>query len=352
MNISEFEKKAIESTLFTSPVLGAVLQRFLTEQTETIKQLAAQAVEEKFEHVYWVGAGNSRVNLLSGKELMDRFTSVPADCYYSYEFIWQNPKRLGKKSIVFLASYSGGTEDTVAALRFANQKGATTVALVNDAGSLMGKEADVTIAYQSKALFSLPLAAAFIFVLEYARLSGEANAVEVMNDLFKVPDLLTEQYRSEKEPSLALAQDFKNEEMIYTLSAGSLHGLGYKFGLTVFMENMRVNGSYIEAAEFRHGPAEMMDRHKPAFVVLKGNDDSRPMLERIIELLISQTVPLIVFDAKQFNPLHPLLDPFMVKIPLQWFSIYSAYLRGIYDLDERVLMGRGVLAKGKGVTWP
>ena len=352
MNIAEFEKNAIASVLFTSPVLGADLRRFLDEEADIIKKLAAKAIEDKVEHIYWVGAGNSRVNLLSGKELMDRFTTVPSDCCLSYEFIWGKPRRLGKKSLVFLASFSGGTEDTVAALRFSKQNGATTVALVDQADSLLGKEADVTIAYKSKALFSLPLAAAYIFALEYARLSGETEASKVLDDLYKVPDLLEKQYHSEKEPALALAQSFKDEEMIYTLSAGPLYGLGYKFGLTVFMENMRVNGSFIQAAEFRHGPVEMLDRHKPAFVVLKGNDDSRVMVERIVDLLKSQNVPLIVFDAKDYNPLHPLLDPFMVKIPLQWFSIYSAYLRGIYDLDKRVMMGHGVLAKGKGITWP
>jgi hypothetical protein len=39
-------------------------------------------------------------------------------------------------------------------------------------------------------------------------------------------------------------------------------------------------------------------------------------------------------------------------IPLQWFAVYSSILRGIYDLDERVLMGHGIMGKGKEITWP
>ncbi len=352
MDILEFEKKAVESNLFTSPILGADLRRFLEKETDTMKQLAAEVFNKKYEHVYWVGAGNSRVCLLSGKELMDRFTTMPSDCYCSYEFIWRNPQRLGKKSFVFLASFSGNTEDTVAAMRFAKQKGATTVAFVNQPNCLMGKEADVTIAYHSKALFSLPLAAAYIFVIEYARLIGESKASIILDDLIKVPEILTKQYQSERESALELAKSFKDQEMIYTLADGPLFGLGYKFGLTVFMENMRVNGSFMQAAEFRHGPAEMLDRHKPAFVVLKGNDESRPMLDRINALLQSRSVPLIVYDAQKYNLLHPLLDPFMLKIPLQLFAVYSAFLRGIYDLDERVLMGKGIMGQVSGVTWP
>jgi len=352
MDISTFEEKAVASALFTAPVVGQDLKKFLDWETARIKGLALQALEEKIEHVYWVGAGNSRVNLMSGKELLDRFSLLPSDCYYSYEFIWRNPQRLNSKALVFLASYSGNTEDTVAAMRFAREKGAKTVAYVNQVDCLMGREADLAIPYQSKALFSLPLAAAFLFALEYARLNGNTECEAILEELTRVPDLLTRQYLAEKEPALELARSFQGQEMIYTLADGPLFGLGYKFGLTVFMENMRVNGSFMEAAEFRHGPAEMLDRHKPAFVILKGKDESRPLVERVISLLQARSLPMIVFDAEKYNPLNTLFDPFLLKIPLQWFAVYSAYLRGIYDLDERVLMGRGLMGQGKGVTWP
>ena len=109
MDITEFEKKAISSLLFTSPVLADDLDRFIKNKSEQIIELASAAVREKVEHIFWVGAGNSRVNLLSGKELLDRFTPIPSDCYLSYEFIWRNPERLGKHSWVFLSSFSGAT---------------------------------------------------------------------------------------------------------------------------------------------------------------------------------------------------------------------------------------------------
>ena len=59
--------------------------------------------------------------MYSGKYLFDRVTSIPADVALSYELIWRAPQRLDAESIVFLASYSGRTEDTLAALRFARE---------------------------------------------------------------------------------------------------------------------------------------------------------------------------------------------------------------------------------------
>jgi fructoselysine 6-phosphate deglycase len=352
MDIQTFEKKAIESTLFTAPVIAQDLSSFLETKTRLIKDLARQASEEKVSHIYWVGAGNSRVNLMSGKELMDRFTDIPSDCFYSYEFIWRNPERLDKNAWVFLASFSGATEDTVEAARFARSKGAKTIAFVNQADSLIGREADTVIDYCSKALFILPLAGAYIFVLELARLQGKNEAVQILEEIEKLPGILDKQYRNDKTSALKLAEEFKDQNMIYTLGCAPLAGLAYKFGLTVFMENMRVNGSYIETTEFRHGPAEMLDRQKPAFVFLIADDPSRALTERVIELVKGSNSPHIIYDTRCYPKVDPWLAPFILMIPLQWFAVYSAYFRGIYDLDQRVFMGHGMLSQGQGVTWP
>ena len=351
MDIDTFEKEAFKSLLFSAPVFGSDLDRFLKEKSEQIKELAKQAVDEKAEHIYWVGAGNSRVNLLPGKELLDRFTNIPSDCFTSYEFVWRNPERLGKKSWVFLASYSGATEDTVQALRFANKNEAKTIVFVNKTDSLMGKEADVALDFKSKALYILPMAGVFLFTLEIARLLGDNDAENLINEIYKMPEFLKKQFHDEKGKAKELAEKFKDQELFYTLGCNTLYGLAYKFGLTVFMENMRVNGAFIETTEFRHGPAEMLDHHKPAFVLLMADDESREISMRVISLLENQKVPLIVFDTKDY-PFGSLFAPFLLMIPLQWFAVYSTYHRGIYNLDDRALMGHGIMGKGSGVTWP
>lgn len=351
-NLDQLVEKARQSKLFTAPVLGPDLERFLKVQSLKIKSMAKRAIDEKIEHIYWVGSGNSWVNLYSGKYLLDKFTSIPSDCFTSYELVWRNPARLNEKSWVFLASFSGATEDTVVALRHAKQKQAHTIAIVDKADSLMGKEADEVVPYNSKALYILPLAFAYLFSLEIARLQGNSKVQEIVDGLFSLPPLLSQQYIDEEAPAKELAEEFLQERLFYTLGSGPLYGLAYKFGLTVFMENMRVNGSFMDASEFRHGPAEVFDQEKPAVVILLGSDESRPIVERVLDLCTSQGAHVLTFDMKKYPQVHPLLAPFVLMIPLQWFAVWSSLMRGISDLDERVLMGRGILGKGKGVTWP
>jgi len=41
----------------------------------------------------------------------------------------------------------------------------------------------------------------------------------------------------------------------------------------------------------------------------------------------------------------------VLNLVTQWFTVWSAVLRGITDLDDRVFMGRHMLAEG-GHRWP
>jgi len=352
MDLNQLVSNARQSTLFTAPVLRPDLERFLKDKGEDIRKLARQAIDQDVQHIYWVGCGNSWVNLFSGKYLLDRFTDMPSDCLISYEFVWRNPTRLNGQAWVFLASFSGATEDTVVALRHAKACGAHTIAIVNKDDSLMGVEADEVIPYNSKALYILPLAVAYLFALEVARLKGNNSVEPIIESLFALPPLLSRLYIEEETKAKKLAEEFINENIFYTFGSGPLYGLAYKFGLTVFMENMRVHGSFMDATEFRHGPVEMLDREKPAIVILLGTDESRPLVERVRDLVQTSGAHTLTYDLAGYPEVHPLLAPFVLMIPLQWFAVYSALLRGITDLDERVFMGQGVLGKGKGVTWP
>jgi hypothetical protein len=60
----------------------------------------------------------------------------------------------------------------------------------------------------------------------------------------------------------------------------------------------------------------------------------------------------MVYDAAEYgDDVHPLLAPIVMNSHTQWLIVYSAILRGITDLDERVFMGHNVLATG-GAQWP
>ena len=344
-------ERAKQSDLFTAPRLAADLDRFLREHGDPLRELTREARASGVQTAFFVGSGGSWASMYSGKYLCDRLTTLATDVSLSYELIWRTPRRLGPDSIVFIASWSGGTEDTLAALRHAKAAGARTVALVRSADSPIGREADVCIAYESTALYALPMAAVTLFALEWARLEGNGAADEITQGMALLPELIDGSFARDQARGEALAREYLPSQILYCVGAGPLYGLAYKFALTVYMENIRTHGSVIESAEFRHGPAEMLERQRPDMSFLLGTDESRALTERSLEVARTRGANTFVFDAADYPGLHPLLAPFVLKVPLQWFVVYSALLRGIDDLDERVLMGRNVLAEG-GATWP
>ncbi len=342
--------QAHSSELFSAPHLEADSARFLHEHGSRVRALAQEA-RAAGRRVYFVGSGGSWASMYSGKHLCDRLTGAASDVSLSYELIWRAPRRLDRDALVVLASYSGSTEDTLAALRFAHDRGARTLALVGRGDTPIGREAGEVIAYESPGLYCLPLLAVTLFAAEWGRLDGSREAAEVLDGVQALPGQMGEAYRSQRERGHDLALRFSDSELLYCVGAGPLYGLAYKFGLTVFMENMRVHGSVIESAEFRHGPAEMLDRRAADMAVLVGTDESRAMTLRTLEFARSRGARTAVFDAAELTEVHPLLTPFLLKVALQWFIVYSTLLRGIDDLDERAFMGRRMLAEGEA-TWP
>ena len=244
-DLEQLVATAHSSELFSAPHLEADSGRFLSEHAEVVKELAERA-RQSARQVYFVGSGGSWASMYSGKYLFDRVTSIPADVALSYELIWRAPQRLDAESIVFLASYSGRTEDTLAALRFARSRGAHTVALVRDADSPIGSEADTTIAYTSPGLYSLPLLAVTLFACEWGKAEGSPLADELLQAVPALPGQIGEAFRNQRERGRELAAELADSTLLYAIGAGPLLGLAYKFGLTVFMENMRIHGSVIE----------------------------------------------------------------------------------------------------------
>jgi len=350
-HLDRLVEEAKSSELFTAPRLADDMARFLRTHRDGIRDLARDARERGVTTVYFAGAGGSWTAMYLGKYLADRFTTLATDAILSYDLIWRSPRRLGADALVFCASYSGATEDTLAALRHAKAAGARTVAVVSKADSPIGREADSAIAYASTALYDLPMAAVALFALEWARLEGDAAADDVLAGFDALPEIIARAYRDDQARGEELAREFLPAQLLYCLGSGPLYGLAYKFALTVFMENIRTHGAFIESAEFRHGPAEALERQRPEMVYLLGTDESRPLVERSLAVARSCGAHVATFDAAGYAGLHPLLSAFVLKVPLQWFVVYSALLRGIDDLDARVLMGKQILATG-GATWP
>jgi fructoselysine-6-P-deglycase FrlB-like protein len=343
--------RAIAGDFFTAKVLEEDLARVLREQRGVMADLVTRLRAAGIERIYFVGCGGSYALLYSGEYLFERFTRLPAKALTAYEFVGRAEEAVNERTLVVLASYSGETEDAVSAVRFASSRGAITLSFTKTDENTMARESTYDVPYHSIALYAAPLLLLYLFCLEWAACDGNSTARQVLETIDSLPATLGRLYRDSEETGREHALQLRDATMLYVIAAGSLFGLGYKFALTVFMENIRIHGSIIHSAEFRHGPNEVLDRNMAPMVFLLADDEQREITERVLRFVQNEGVPTVVYDAAQVRGLHPLLAPFALLIPLEWLTVYSCALRGITDLDERVYMGKGILAK-PGIIWP
>jgi fructoselysine 6-phosphate deglycase len=343
--------RAKESLYFSGARIDEHLDTFMRAQRDLCSDLA-DGFRSRHRQLFLVGSGGSFASMQTASYLLDGVLDVPVAPVASYELLWRQHVRLDSEALVVLASYSGETEDTVAALRRARSCGARTVAIVGKAKSTMAFEADVVIPYDSGAIFEVPIVAMIMFAAAAAEGTPAAQAARDLDGaLDALPDLLRRSLDAEERRAEGRARALLYADHLYVLGGGPLSPLAYKLAMSVVMENVRIGATYSDAAEWRHGPAEALERLRAPFVVLLGTDASRSVTQRTLEFCVANGSDVHVYDAADFGELHPLLTPLVMNSHTQWLVVYSAILRGITDLDERVFMGHGVLAT-EGAQWP
>ena len=94
--------------------------------------------------MYIVACGTAMHAGLSGKSAIEKLCNIPVTVDIASEFRYRNPI-IDKNTLCIFISQSGETADTIAALKLAKSKGATTLAISNVIGSSITREADYCI---------------------------------------------------------------------------------------------------------------------------------------------------------------------------------------------------------------
>ena len=216
-----YVERARASEYFSGAHLGEDLARFLDERGDSCRELGREL--RGAEQFYFVGCGGSLATLQTSKYLLDGGLEVPSEAVHGYDLIWRKPTRLKQGAVAFFASYSGETEDTVAALRFARERGARTVGIVRGGDSTIAREADEVIEYGSAAIFEAPIAAMVLVGAgaSEGRRGGEAMAM-LADRLRDVPAAVAGAVESEEGRAEARAREFSRAGICMCSERGRL----------------------------------------------------------------------------------------------------------------------------------
>lgn len=337
-----------DALFFTSLVTPEALARVNGELAPVIAEVAAKIAADPQARCWFMGGGASLAALHGGAYLLERFTSVPASVGTGWQFLSRAPFAVDEHSYVFLASYSGQTPEVLAAKQFAEERGATTIAITNTPETPLAQGAGAVLDFQSKAVFTAPLAIAYALASGMMQQRGESAETggTILRGLAGLPELMERHANAADVRDLArrLAAEAADVDAFYVLGSGPNYGLAYKLALSVVIENLWKDAAPVDAGEFYHGPIEIIAPSgaaddKRAFLHLIGTDASRTVSEQALRFCAGKGARSLVFDAKDWPAFDDLLAPFALFTPTEWWVMEMAAQKN-HDVDERRWMGK------------
>jgi glucosamine--fructose-6-phosphate aminotransferase (isomerizing) len=304
-----------------------------------------------------IACGTSWHAGLVGKYLIEALAQVPVEVDYGSEYRYRNPI-VARNELTIVITQSGETADTLAALREARKKGASSIAVCNVVGSMATREADGTvythagpeIGVASTKAFTSQLVALQLLALHMGQARGTLSPDQIrrhIEELLQLPQTI-EQAIKASAPIEKIAERFYNRTDFLFLG----RGLNYPIALEGALKLKEISYIHAEgypAGEMKHGPIALIDEKMPVVAIAPDDHVFEKMVGNVQEAkarggsVIAITTAGDnrmdgVLDAKADVALPmprttSLLTPVIMTIPLQLLAYHIAVRRGC-DVDQ------------------
>ncbi|MBO7716960.1 MAG: SIS domain-containing protein [Methanobrevibacter sp.] len=314
----------------------------MMEQPEALRRTFASELDnmanisklaESVDTIYLIGCGSSISTCYSIRDALASVSDLRIEVFTGYEFVYNKKLNDGENSLFIATSQSGETADTLAALRRANEFNIDTVSISNEPESSMIKEAKypvITLGNTETAILGTKTyitQLACLYQILFAA-SGYEEADEILDQLATMPDLIEDLLESTEEENKKLAEELKDEDGFYCLGSGVNFGLAYKLAMTMLMEGAIKHACPLYSAEFRHGLIERAEKDVP-LIFLDADLASDELTKIAINFSKNKLeAKTIIYNLKDYADINPLLAPFVLVIPLEWFVYYLAHFNG------------------------
>jgi fructoselysine 6-phosphate deglycase len=280
------------------------------------------------DRIYLVAHGSANRAMLGLAYWIEHFSpTLEVRRYFPSEFVTQNPARMDRRTLVLLASKSGTTPETVAAAEYLRDKPCHTVAFTLTADRKLARLAQSCLLTgdTSESFVALSM---LMQALVGGILSGRGEwtlGERLLASLGSLPEAVADAAVNNDRRSSEDARIYKDDRILYLVASGPGFTTAYTFGVCILMEMLWMHAYPIEAAEFFHGPFEIVDRNTPLVLIL-GEDPSRPLMERVVRFCKKYTERLMIYDARDFampgiDPtIRPIVAPYVLQAALKRLS--------------------------------
>ena len=306
---------------------------------------------KEFKNITIVACGTAMHAGMVGKYVIEDLARVPVNVDIASEFRYRNPI-VGRDDLVIIISQSGETADSLAALRLAKSKGATTLAIVNAKGSSIAREADMLIytlagpeiAVASTKAYITQLSVMYLFAVELALAKETLSVAEckrLISALQKMPDAVQYVIENCEEKCKYIATKLVSAESLLYIGRGLDYALSMEGSLKL-KEVSYIHSESYAAGELKHGTISLINDEMPVISVATQTDVIPKTISNIVEVKSrGAEIILVCTDAcarglkdgiadyvVEIPHSEELLMPITAVVPLQILAYYTAINRG------------------------
>lgn len=301
--------------------------------------------------MYIVACGTAMHAGLSGKSAIEKLCNIPVTVDIASEFRYRNPI-VDKNTLCIYISQSGETADTIAALKLAKSKGATTLAISNVIGSSITREADYCIythagpeiAVASTKAYTSQVVLLDILAVYFAEILGTTPILQLQNikkEILALPAKIDEALKC-SDRIKTFANKIYQEKDIFFLGRGADYNTALEGSLKL-KEISYIHSEAYAAGELKHGPIALIENGitvigimTDKLLVEKSISNLQEVITRGAKTLVvtNQNLPANNFETIITVPdTDTLLSPILAIVPLQLLSYYISKAKGL-DVDK------------------
>ena len=305
----------------------------------------------KINKIYIVACGTAMHAGLSGKISIEKLCKIPVTVDIASEFRYRNPI-IDENTLCIYISQSGETADTIAALKLAKSKGATTLTVSNVIGSSITREADYCIythagpeiavastkAYTSQVVLLDILAIYFAEILESASIF---ELKELKKEMLSLPAKIENALKSANRIK-EFAKNIYQEKDVFFLGRGVDYNTALEGSLKL-KEISYIHSEAYAAGELKHGPIALIENGITVISIITDKALVEKTISNIQEVITRGAKTLVVTNQElpsnnidtiiTVPDTNVLFSPILAIVPLQLLSYYISKEKGL-DVDK------------------
>ena len=295
-----------------------------------------ESLAQDIDRVYFVAHGSGNRAMLGIAYWIEHYSpTIEVRRYFPSELMTQDPPKLDERTLVMLSSKSGTTPETVAAAEWLKDKHCKVVAFTMKAESPLAKASPKSflVGDTSESLIALFMMMQSVIGGLMKGRDGWSLGDDLLSSLAALPAVIAETAIANEARGLELAKTYYKDDIIYHVASGPGFMSAYNFGVCILMEMLWMHSYPIEAAEFFHGPFEIVDEKTPIILIV-GEDPSRPLMERVLRFCEKNARRVMIYDSRDYPMpgiaprIRPIVAPYVLQAALKRLSEHLSDLRG------------------------